>query len=350
MKKSVVCRSVLVAIVVLCTPVLGHALDSQQIFDLKQAARQGDTRAMRELARVYYDGDGVLKDPVMAKCWVRQAYDLGDKKAKKLWNDLALWEYAGDCSGLLFFRQDMDINRMGDRWQEPVTGMVFVWIPGGCFQMGCHKHAGKCRKDERPAHKKCLDGFWMGAHEVTQGQWLGLMGFNPSRFQKGALYPVERVSFEQVRECIEELNQKSLHRFSLPTEAQWEYACRNRGRDIPYAWGKENFMPKANCGGCDSGPFQGSTAPVDTFYASDPGLYHMGGNVAEWCKDIYDKHGYRKQGSDRYGDGENRQPRVVRGGAYSDNVSATGCTRRQGMMPATKSERVGFRLVVKKRL
>lgn len=132
----------------------------------------------------------------------------------------------------------------------------------------------------------------------------------------------------------------------LPTEAQWEYACRNRGRRMPYAWGKEDFMPKANC---DSGTFQGCTAPVDSFYASDLGLYHMGGNVAEWCRDVYDKNGYQDHGSDRYGFKENGRPRVVRGGAYSDNVSATGCTRRQGMMPAMKSERVGFRLVVKKR-
>ncbi|MEE4362687.1 MAG: SUMF1/EgtB/PvdO family nonheme iron enzyme [Desulfotignum sp.] len=342
-------RVVLVAVVILFTNGLGHALDSQQISDLKQAAGQGDTRAMRELAMVYYEGDGVLKDPVMAKCWIRQAYDLGDKQAKRLWNDLALWEYAGDCSGLLFFRQDMDTDSMGEVWQDPVTGMAFVWIPGGCFQMGCHKNAGKCRKDELPAHKKCLDGFWMGAHEVTQGQWQALMDFNPSRFQDADRNPVEMVSFEQVREFIRELNQKSPHKFSLPTEAQWEYACRNRGRRIPYAWGKEDFMPKANCGSCGSGDFQGRTAPVDSFYASDLGLYHMGGNVAEWCKNIYDKNGYREYGHDRHGSQENGRPRVVRGGAYSDNVSATGCTRRQVMMPAMKSERVGFRLVVKKR-
>ena len=349
MGKTGVALGVLVSIVILCLHVPGYALYSQQIGDLKQAARQGDTRAMRKLARVYYDGDGVLKDPVMAKCWIRLAYDQGDKQAEKLWNDLRLWEYAGDCSGLLFFQQDLDTDRLGDHWHDPVTGMVFVWIPGGCFHMGCYENAGKCRKDEMPAHKKCLDGFWMGAHEVSQGQWQGLMGSNPSRFQNGAAYPVEMVSFEQVREFIRELNQQSPHRFSLPTEAQWEYACRNRGRSIPYAWGKADFRPKANCGSCDSGPFQGRTAPVDSFYANDLGLYHMSGNVGEWCRNVYDKNAYQDPGSDRYGLNGNGQPRVARGGAYSDNVSATGCTRRQGMMPVMKSERVGFRLVVKKR-
>lgn len=327
----------------------GYALDSQQITELIQSARQGDTRAMRKLGRAYYEGDGVLKDPARAKCWIWQAHELGDKKAEKLWNDLKLWKYAGDCDTLLQFREDFARNRIGARWQDPVTGMMFVWIPGGCFPMGCHKNAGKCRKNEFPVHRVCLDGYWMGAHEVTQGQWEGLMGSNPSRFQDGAEYPVERVSFEQVREFIRELNHKSPHKFSLPFEAQWEYACRNRGRKIPYAWGREDFMPPANCGSCDNDSFQGRTAPVDSFYANDLGLYHMSGNVGEWCRNVYDKNAYQDHEADRHGFEENGRQRVVRGGAYSDNVSATGCTRRHGMMPAMKSERVGFRLVVKKR-
>lgn len=177
MGKMGLCRGVLVAIAILCTTVLGHALDSQQISDLKQAARQGDTRAMRELAMVYYEGDGVLKDPVMAKCWIRQAYDLGDKQAKRLWNDLALWEYAGDCTDLPSFRQDMVTNRMGDRWQEPVTGMVFIWIPGGCFHMGCHKNAGKCRNDELPAHRSPV-GICLPEQGPQDALCLGKRGFH----------------------------------------------------------------------------------------------------------------------------------------------------------------------------
>ncbi|MCA1792834.1 MAG: SUMF1/EgtB/PvdO family nonheme iron enzyme, partial [Desulfobacteraceae bacterium] len=314
MKNPGLCRIILVLTVFFWGNALGYALDSRQITDLTLAARQGDTRAMRELARAYYDGDGVLKDPVMAKCWTRKAYDLGDPKAEKLWNDLELWKYAGDCSSRLLFREVLDEKHTGDHWQDPVTGMVFVWIPGGCFAMGCHENAGRCRKNEFPVHRVCLDGYWMGAHEVTQRQWQALMGTNPSRFQDTDTNPVEMVSFEQVREFILELNQQSVHRFSLPTEAQWEYACRERGRKIPYAWGREDFQPKANCGTCDNTPYSGRTAPVDSFYANDLGLYHMGGNVGEWCKDMYDEHAYQVHKTDNpvyKGDGRQR---VVRGG------------------------------------
>ena len=104
--------------------------------------------------------------------------------------------------------------------RDPVTGMEFVKVPGGSFQMGCHANAGKCRSNEKPVRTVRLDGFWMGKHEVTQGQWKRIMGSNPSQFKKGDNYPVEKVSWDNVQQFIRRLNGQSSANFSLPSEAQ----------------------------------------------------------------------------------------------------------------------------------
>jgi hypothetical protein len=101
--------------------------------------------------------------------------------------------------------------------EDTAAGITFVWVPGGCFQMGC--------EDENcPGEPTCIEGFWFGKHEVTQGQWKKIMGKNPSAFHGcGDGCPVERVSWNDVQDFIEKLGKED---FTLPTEAQWEYACR----------------------------------------------------------------------------------------------------------------------------
>ncbi len=98
-------------------------------------------------------------------------------------------------------------SRPGKTWTDPVTGMEFVWTPGGCYQMGCGSWAGNCDNDEKPVHEVCLDGFWIGKHELTQGQWEKMMGGNPSRF-KGTNRPVEKVSWNDCQKFIDRLNGK----------------------------------------------------------------------------------------------------------------------------------------------
>lgn len=317
--------------------------DGRQMDTLLRQARQGDTRAMCRLALVYYHGDGVLKEPVKAKCLVKTAYDLGDRQAKKLWNDLALWQYGGSCEGENDLLGRIDT---ADSWQDPVLGMRFIRVAGGCYRMGCHDNAGRCGDDEHPRHRVCLDTYWIGQFEVTQGQWQAVMGTNPSRFKSGSQYPVERVTWQEVREFIRTLNSRSPHRFALPTEAQWEFACRSRGRGAPFAWGREDFRPQANCGTCDAGEYRGRTAPVGSFPENGLGLFDMGGNVREWCRDAYDETAYERHKPENPVFREKTRERVVRGGAYADTVQVTGCTRRHAMSARMKSERVGFRLVV----
>jgi hypothetical protein len=134
-------------------------------------------------------------------------------------------------------KQEVTGPRAGDTWTDPVTGMVFVWVSGGCYQMGCGSWTSNCSGDESPVHEVCVDGFWMGQTEVTQGQWQRVMGDNPSYFKKGDQYPVECVSWEDAKEYILKLNSKGIAKFRLPSEAEWEYAARSGGKAEKYSGG-----------------------------------------------------------------------------------------------------------------
>ncbi|MBF0444813.1 MAG: SUMF1/EgtB/PvdO family nonheme iron enzyme, partial [Magnetococcales bacterium] len=113
--------------------------------------------------------------------------------------------------------RSFSLMRFG-RFNDPMPDMKFVAIQGSCFSMGSN-HGDI---DEKPEHGICLDSYWIGRHEVTQGQWMKVMGDNPSRYRRGKDHPVERVSWKNVQQFIEKLNSKSGLKFRLPTEAQWE--------------------------------------------------------------------------------------------------------------------------------
>ncbi len=340
---------ILLSVMILALTVgTGWCKENREIEDLIQAARSGDARAMCELGTAYYRGKGVLKDPFKAKCWVKQAHEQGFKRAEKIWNKLELWQYSGNCN-LGFDDRPKPEHRFGDRYREPVTGMVFVRLPGKCFKMGCSATEQEdCGKGESPVHKACVDGFWMGQYEVTQKAWMTLMDFNPSRFQGDDL-PVEQVSFTDARAFISRLNRETGLRFALPTEAQWEFACRNRGRQGPksvYPWGSDAFLPQANCGGCNAGSFRGRTAPVGSFEPNGAGIYDMGGNVREWCRDIYDRNAYASSRK-KSGDWNSGRARVVRGGSLVGVASNSRCRARESALPGMKTYFTGFRLVLR---
>lgn len=224
-------------------------------------------------------------------------------------------------------------------WREPVTGMLFVRVLGGSFRMGCHAKAGKCYKKERPVRKVRLDGFWMGKYEVTQGQWKNIMGSNPSEHKKGDRNPVESVSWEDVQKFLRRLNHQSSALFRLPSEAQWEYACRGGGKPVTYAThnGRLTFR-NANFG-------RGIDAPVAVgrYQANSLGLHDMTGNVFEWVEDKFTGYGnvgtknpvYRGSGTKR----------VARGGGYYYVGRNQRCTYRYEQKPSYSLDNLGFRLV-----
>lgn len=310
-----------------------------------RAARQGDVDAMIDVGLAYYYGDQTLKDPFTAKCWIQTAYNRGSKEARKIWEDLELYKYTGKCDQLL---DDVIVHRHagGDEYIEPVTGMRFIRVPRGCFKMGCHPAAKDCSRPEEPAFTACLDGFWIGAYEVDQALWTRITGTNPSRFSSHPDHPVENVSFTDVERFIKTLNRLSRDRFSLPTEAQWESACRSGGKPVNFPFKGDGRRPDANCGNCDTKGIHGRTAPVGSYYPSELGIYDMGGNVKEWCLDYYDKNAYEYLEKENPEYRKKKSRRVVRGGSYLDNTRKLRCTARDSAAPSVRADNIGFRLVL----
>jgi|GEM_PF-770293 len=219
---------------------------------------------------------------------------------------------------------------------DPVIGMEFVWVPGGCFQMGSNDGGG----DEKPVHEVCVDGFWMGKFEVTQGQWKKVMGNNPSHFDKGDDYPVENVSWNDAQGFIRELSSHGNGKFRLPTEAEWEYACRSGGRDEKYSGGDD--VDRVAWHEDNSG---GSTHRVGTKAANGLGLHDMSGNVWEWCEDVYDKNAYSRHSRNNpiYEGGGSL--RVDRGGSWYYGPRFVRCAYRDRSDPDCRIRFLGFRLV-----
>ena len=253
----------------------------------------------------------------------------------------------------------------GEIWREPVTGMEFVWIPGGCFRMGSPVGESGRHGDEGPEHEVCVDGFWMGKTEVTNKQYRNSQSGHKSKSYKrysldGNKQPVVRVSWYDAKAFGEWLkNQNAGHyQFRLPTEAEWEYACR-AGRQTARFWGSDpdhacryaNIMdPSArralaerSAHNCEDG--YKVSSPVGSFQSNGFGLYDTLGNVMEWCEDIYNKDAYiahfRKNPTYMSGGSH----RVMRGGSWSCGPNKVRCAYRERDKPGSLFPDVGFRLV-----
>jgi len=249
-----------------------------------------------------------------------------------------------------------DTPSAGEIWKEPVTGMEFVWVPGGCYEMGCGSWTSDCARDEKPVHEVCVDGFWMGKTEVTQGQWKQIMGDNPAKFKKGDNYPLENALYEEMEEFIKKLSTANKHAyiFRFPTEAEWEYACRSGGKPGKYA-GDSDLNQVA----WYSGNSNDSTQAVATKAPNGLGLFDMSGNVHEWCADYYRVSAYRKHKRNNplfrleEGDIGGSKQKVYRGGCWNSKPKFSRCAARSYEMPldfgshlkAYYKSDLGFRLV-----
>jgi formylglycine-generating enzyme required for sulfatase activity len=237
----------------------------------------------------------------------------------------------------------------GQIWKEPVTGMEFVWVPGGCYEMGCGNWTSDCYRDEKPLHEVCVDGFWMGKTEVTQGQWKQIMGDNPAKFQKGDNYPFESALWEVMEKLIIKLSSSTTgaYKFRLPTEAEWEYACRSGGKREKYAGGSDLDRVAWYQGNSDR-----STHPVATKAPNGLGLFDMNGNVNEWCVDTYRSWAYSKHERNNPLFREEGYTKVYRGGSWNSKQKYTRCAARSYEIvfgsignPYYRKDDLGFRLV-----
>jgi formylglycine-generating enzyme required for sulfatase activity len=209
-----------------------------------------------------------------------------------------------------------------------------ILIPAGKFKMGSPE-SEKGRDDDEAQHEVTLTKpFYMGKYEVTQEQWEVVMGNNPSKRTIGANLPVTDVSWEDCQEFIKKLNAKTNGGYRLPTEAEWEYACRT-GTSTAYSYGDRLTTSDANINGS-------SIKAVGSYKPNAFGLYDMHGNVWEWCSD--------KDGSLQ--DGEVTDPkgtatgtnRVLRGGSFYSGESSARSSFRLNLSPSARNDIIGFRL------
>ena len=219
------------------------------------------------------------------------------------------------------------------------------WCPPGTFTMGSPT-SEEGRRDDEVQHRVALSqGFWMGETEVTQGLWKEVMGTNPSHFKSGDNYPVENVSWSDCQKFLSELNSRSEVRktglkFSLPTEAQWEYACRAGTTTSFGVTGIFDHM------GWYSENSENKTHPVARKKANAWGLHDMHGNVWEWCQDWYGNYLGEVQ-TDPSGVHFGSY-RVIRGGSCWNDAQFCRSANRDRYRPDSNVVNYGFRLLALK--
>ena len=222
-------------------------------------------------------------------------------------------------------------------------GMEFVLIPSGNFMMGADKNLEGVHRAETPRHRVTISkAFYLGKFEVTQSQWVAVMGHNPSSLEVPS-NPVDTVSWDDARYFVGKLNQmEGTDRYRLPTEAEWEYAAR-AGTENPYFFSDDTF-------GLDHYAwFDGNSGetihPVGQKNANAWGLHDMLGNVSEWVQDWYDENYYSQASPVDPQGPSSGEYRVARGGSYSDNVVDCSTTNRGCFSSDFRSPYIGFRVL-----
>jgi len=237
------------------------------------------------------------------------------------------------------------------------VSLDMVMIAGGTFQMG--SPAGEGDDDERPQHSVTVPSFLMGKYAITQAQWRTVAALpqvaisldrDPSQF-KGDSRPVEQVSWDEAVEFCQRLSQVSGHPYRLPSEAEWEYACR-AGTTTPYYFG-ETLTPKlarckANLGIALVTLFSGETTAVGRYLPNAFGLYDMHGQVWEWCADCGHEN-YANAPTDGRAwlaeNAGNMSNRVVRGGSWFNNPTVCRSANRLNISLSKRFFYLGFRVV-----
>ena len=221
--------------------------------------------------------------------------------------------------------------------------MEFVWIEAGVFQMG----SDNGESNERPVHEvEISEGFWLGKYEVTQGEWESVMGSNPSYYTGDSRRPVEQVSWNDVQAFIAKLNDaEGSVLYRLPTEAEWEYACR-AGTTTRWSLGDDDGNDESLLG--NYAWYGGNNSPSGTKVVGDKspndwGLHDMHGNVYEWVNDWYGAYNGSRQ-VDPPGPSTGSY-RVFRGGAFANAAQHVRSALRDDYSPGARRGWLGARLL-----
>lgn len=257
-------------------------------------------------------------------------------------------------------------NSTRSEWREPLTGMDFIWIPGGSFDMGAGYWDDQAASDEQPVHEVNLNGFWMGKFPVTVAQYKifaseqgdhrpvwydpdnpsGILETAPTPYREnpasvwGPSFPVTGVSWHDGVAFTKWLFEKSGFHFRLPSEAQWEYAARSCGQPEKYSGG----LPVEEVGWFQDNS-GGRAHRVGTLAPNAMGLYDMCGNVAEWCLDMYRRNGYESHAGTDPVILSGQGTRAVRGGSFRYGAKDLRCADRGHYVPENREYDLGLRLV-----
>ena len=211
-------------------------------------------------------------------------------------------------------------------------------ISSGTFKMGTYEGFGD--EDELPVRDITItNDYYIGVCEITQKQWEAVMGENPSSF-KGENMPVESVSWTECMKFCEKLSKSTGLDITLPTEAQWEYACR-AGSDTKWFFGED----VAEFGKYDNADTDAKTSDVAQFMPNPNGLYDMYGNVMEWCLDYYSPEYLKDDTTDPKGP-EKGDAKVSRGGGWGANPDECRSAYRNACGENEKSDGIGLRIVI----
>ena len=223
-----------------------------------------------------------------------------------------------------------------------VNGIKYnmVWVDGGTFRMGATSEQSSEISDEKPVHSVTLSGYYIGKTEVTQALWQAVMGSNPSYFEGDDL-PVEQVSWDDCQEFIRKLNSLTGQNFRLPTEAEWEFACRGGNNSRGYKYSGSNYIDNVAWYDGNSGD---KTHPVATKSPNELGIYDMSGNVWEWCADWYGDYSSGRQTNPKgpY-DGSLR---VCRGGSWGYIARCCRSSNLVNCDPTIRFGTLGLRLAL----
>jgi formylglycine-generating enzyme len=224
---------------------------------------------------------------------------------------------------------------------------AFRWIPPGRFMMGSPKNEPERRENEVRHEVTLTQGFWLAETACTQELWAAIMGNNPSRF-KGDGRPVDSVTWEDVQTFLKKLNEMLPGAgFRLPTEAEWEYACR-AGTTTPFSFGDNITSDQVNFDGnypYANGPkeqYREQTVPVKSLPPNPRGLYEIHGNVRELCANWFGEYDLNKTTNPTGPDaGESR---VLRGGSWFGSARFCRSAFRFAFLPSEHYDNFGFRL------
>jgi formylglycine-generating enzyme required for sulfatase activity len=209
----------------------------------------------------------------------------------------------------------MTIPKAGD--VKAFLGIEFIYIPSGDFIMGNNSIwvITPLGRNQKPGHRvEISKGFWISKYEITQKQYKAIMGKNPSHF-KGDDLPVDSINWFDAQDFIKHLNSKGDGNFRLPTEAEWEYACRAGSETAFYFGDDESLLGNYAWTTTNS---DGHTHPVGEKLPNAWGLYDMIGNVWEWCEDWYDENAYTRYAEGDFDPPEKGKWRIQRGAAALD--------------------------------